>query len=104
MTPDNALDSGKSKAATAELRREEGVENPGPNFLRHPAAGVTDGKPQAIGVQNLMVADGPYSPGGRNVSDADRDDALVFAERLRGICEEVHNDLPHLRRIGLDNR
>src|SRR5205814_9225561 len=94
-------DQPESEAFETMLRRDEGLEKPGPRLRVHPAAGVDDRDRDVIVLRAKPDRDGPE---GRRLEGIlqEVDEGLLQAERVDGDDDRIPRDLlrSEERRVG----
>ena len=102
MAAHDAEDCGEAETAPGKFCGEERVENPLHHLGRHPAALVRDIHVNVFagGQIGREMRGGKIGAIGVHDAGAHADDPAPVAERLGGVEDEVHDDLPHLRAVG----
>jgi hypothetical protein len=102
----DAKHGGQAQAAPGEFGGEERVEDPIQGGLVHAMAGVRDFHVDKVPWHHPIGAKAAFEVVGLAVGQThrDRDDPAALADGLGRVDNQVHNNLPQLRRIGIDRR
>ncbi len=104
VTSHDAEDGGQAEAATGEFRREERVEDAGKRGRVHACAGVCNLDEDVLAGSEVGLEVFGAQQFARRADRAgpDGDDALAAGDSVRGVDDEVHDDLAELCGVRFD--
>ena len=105
VAANDVLHRRKAQAPPVRLRGEEGFEHPVDGLGAHSAAGIAHFEKRVESVAKLLGPRHARKIGrpGAHHARGEGDDARPLVHRVRRVGDEVHQHLPDLRGLGLDD-